>query len=108
MCLQRLTYFYFLPAACPPEVSEYQSLMVLTALQRFLIALCSCFFLLLVLLVLAVVMTNALPLFSLVGLLVYLLPFFVPFDVDLAFAFALALGAGADELLDAPVSGGGS
>ena len=34
--------------------------------------------------------------------------FFVPFDVDLAFAFALALGAGADELLDAPVSGGGS
>ena len=35
--------------------------------------------------------------------------FFVPFlAVDIAFAFALALGAGADELLDAPVSGGGS
>ena len=50
-------------------------------------------------------MTNALPLFFLVGLLVYLIHVFVPFlDVDLAFAFALALGAGADELLDAPVS----
>ena len=54
-------------------------------------------------------MTNALPLFSLVGLLVYLIPFFVLFlDVAIAFAFALALGAGADELLDPPVSAGGS
>ena len=32
----------------------------------------------------------------------------MPFlGVVIAFAFALALGAGADELLDAPVSGGG-